>query len=411
MARTATTTRKFKIVDLVRYKNSQSMIDVPPYPVEVVIEVTTKAVIGSPKEVPSSKMDRLEKAARAELDRYESIITDELKKFDGRIAETMRQGTPEALNEAKETAATASAMVAKALESAKGAAETAVQKTLEKESKGDKLLTEARVKTGIKVTTGVISIGASVAKLVGTMGADVTSYLSIARALFDLGLELRQQLKGEESLRKDLIKGVQAFMKLRETTIMQAAKRQGLTDLSGIDPTKPKEAITKVLKGLSAAGKEVTRGRNAKEIGAEVLNFVVKGVKSQLDDAEKARTAYRNHITKMRQSTDKVGAEADKLARAMKAARTLKDGVKIGAECMQVKGRVRVLDQQYTAADAFLGDMQDLMKANGMEIDDRTIIEKLKALDKMTIATEGAEVVSAIKTVYGFVSEVAKVAV
>ena len=54
--------------------------------------------------------------------------------------------------------------------------------------------------------------------------------------------------------------------------------------------------------------------------------------------------------------------------------------------------------------------MQNLMKANGLEIDDRTIIDKLKAFDKSTMLSEGADLVSGIKTVVGFVSKVAKLA-
>ncbi|MCZ6836640.1 MAG: hypothetical protein O7G85_12760 [Planctomycetota bacterium] len=406
---TTQTTRKFKIVDLIRYKNPKSMIEVPKYPVEVVIDVTTKSKIGKAKEVPSSKMDRLERAARTELERYEKIITEELKKFDAKIAETVKPGTKKAIAEAESIAKTTSTMVKNALDSAKGAAEKAVETTLKKEAKGDRLLTEARVKTGIKITTSVISLGANVAKLVGTAGADVSSYLSIAKTIYGLGKEIQQQLKGEEKLRKDLNSGVKAFLKLRESTLTQAAKRNGLTDLSGIDIKKPMDAIKSMLKKLAATKNEMTKGKSPKEIGASLIDFVVKGVKSKLKDVEKARTAYRNHITKMRQKIDKVAVEADKLMKAMKAAKTLKEGVKIGAECMQVKGRVRALDGKFVEADKHLEGMQDLLKANGMEIDDRTVIEKLKAFDKATFVSEGSDLLSSIKTVHGFISEVAKV--
>ena len=60
--------------------------------------------------------------------------------------------------------------------------------------------------------------------------------------------------------------------------------------------------------------------------------------------------------------------------------------------------------------DSHHAKMQDLMKANGLEIDDRTIIDKLKAFDKSTMFSEGKDLVSGIKTVVSFVSKVAKLA-
>ena len=153
----------------------------------------------------------------------------------------------------------------------------------------------------------MIKIGTNVAKLVATAGADVTSYLSIAKTIYDLGTEIQQQLKGEEKLRKDLKSGIKAYMKLRESTITQAAKRSGVTDFSGIDIKHPMVAIKGIMKKAAATKSEVTKGKSAKEIGATLLKFIIKGVKSKLKDVEKARVAYRNHVTKMRQNVDKVG--------------------------------------------------------------------------------------------------------
>lgn len=410
MAKKTVTTRKFKIVDLIRYKNSNSMIEVPKYPVEVVIEVTTTSKLRKPKEVPSAKMDRLEKAARAELDRYESIITSEIQKFDLKIQGIMATPSPAALKAAQQIAKTASVMVKNALDSAEGAAVAEVEKTLKKEAQGDSLLKEAQVKTGVKVSVSVISIGANVAKLVATAGADVTSYLLIAKTLVTLSLELKQQLKGEQKLRKDLVNGVQAYLSLRESTIVQAAKRQGLTDVSGIDVKHPMNAVKGIAQKVKAAGEEVSKGRDAKTVATTVLNFIIKGVKSAISDVEKARVAYRNHIVKMRHKIDSISAQADKLMKAMRAAKTLKEGVKIGAECMSVKGKVRGLDGKFVDAETLLGEMQELMKGNGLTIDDRTIIQKIKSFDKATILSEGGDLISNIKTVAGFISNVAKLA-
>ncbi len=60
--------------------------------------------------------------------------------------------------------------------------------------------------------------------------------------------------------------------------------------------------------------------------------------------------------------------------------------------------------------DSHRAEMQDLMKANGLEIDDRTIIDKLKAFDKSTMLSKGTELITGIKTVVSFVNEVVKLA-
>ena len=147
---------------------------------------------------------------------------------------------------------------------------------------------------------------------------------------------------------------------------------------------------------------------NAGDVANEVLDFVVKEIKGKLNDSETARAAYRNHTAKMRQNVDSVSAKADELAKAMKTATNLKDGVRIGAECMTLKGKVRSLAQALQTAGNFLEEMQEVMKGGGLDCDDSTIIQKLKKLDVSTILSEGGGLVSNIKDVYDLVSNVAE---
>ncbi|RMF38403.1 MAG: hypothetical protein D6754_07550, partial [Alphaproteobacteria bacterium] len=86
------------------------------------------------------------------------------------------------------------------------------------------------------------------------------------------------------------------------------------------------------------------------------------------------------------------------------------DGVRIGAECMAVKRSVRALATKLEEREKFLGEMEALMKGNGLEVDDRTTLDKIKELDKMTILSEAKDIGSAIKTVYSSVTEVARLA-
>lgn len=406
MAKTTTASRVVKIVDLIRKRDRFKYIEIPKYPVEITIEVTTTAMLTTPKPAPSAVLDRLEEAARGEFERYEDIITEELVKIEGKIDKLMEQPGEQARKEAEQMVKTTATVVKNALDSAEGAAQDAVEKRLKKEAQGDALLTEARVKTAFKVGVGVISLSANVAKLVATFGADVTSYLSIAKTLFELGMELKQQLKGEEKLHKDLKAGVDAFLDLRTSIITQALKRQNLTDTSGI-PKNPKKAVEFITKGVMAAGKEVTKGRSASDVAKEVLDFVVKGVKSKYDNVEDARVAYRNHTVKMRHKVDDVSAKADELEKAMKAAKTLRDGVKIGAECMKLKATVRNLATALKTAESFLDDMQEIMKAGGLECDDSTVIQKLKQLDISTILSGGETLASTASDIYDLIKNVA----
>lgn len=94
-----------------------------------------------------------------------------------------------------------------------------------------------------------------------------------------------------------------------------------------------------------------------------------------------------------------MSAGADKLFKAMKAATNLKDGVKIGAKCMQLKGMVTALAKKLEERERYLDDMQELMKGNGLSIDDRTALQKIKDFDIGTILSEG-------KALYEAASEV-----
>ena len=348
MAKTTTTVKKVDIVDLIRKRKSFPLLDIPAVRVSIQIEVTTTSALTTPPPAPSAKMARLETVARAKFEEYEAIITSECERFSKKIDLLLKDGKQ------KETASVTSevnASVKNALQSAEAAAIKAVDDAKKKEFQGDKLLTEARVQTTTKVLFSGISLAASAAKLAGTMGTDVTSYLSIAKTLVSLGLEIKQQTKGEEKLRNDLTAGMHAYLDLRSSSVMQAAKRFGLVDLNGL-PGFP--GVFKAMADrIANTASEITKGKDKSAIAKELADFTVKMIAAQFNDVEKARQAYRNHATKTRHSIDSASAAADKMAAAMKAARTVKDGVKIGSECMRAKIAVRkmagVLDDASTS--------------------------------------------------------------
>ncbi|UWQ56390.1 hypothetical protein [Leisingera caerulea] len=408
MAKTTTVKHKFYVVDLVRSKPKLNYIEIPKYRVDVELEVTTKGTLKKPDPAPSTKLKRLEEAGMAELERYEKVITEEAVKLDAKVGKLMETPGAAAQKEAEKMIQATNASIKNAMDSAEGAAQKAIEARLKKEAQGDKLLKEARVKTTLKVGLGTIKIAGSVAKLVATSGADVTSYKTIVVEVVKLGMEINQQLKNEAKLRKDLYTGIQAYITLRGTVLMQAAERQGITDTSGISVKKPIEAVKKLTAKALAMGDEVTKGKDAKSIAKNLLDATVKGISAKVNDAEKARKAYREHTTKTRNKTDSLGVSADKLMKKVRASKTLKEGVKLGAECMTLKRAASELAAKLKDREAFLEEMQALMEGNGMKIDDQTTIQKLKELDKMSIASEATTLMGAIKTVKTLVDNVSK---
>ena len=387
MAKTKVTTRKFYVVDLVRYKPTTKYLVIDPTRVDIQIDVTTKGIL-SASDVPSAAMDRLEKAARAALDGYEKTIGSEVARLETKIQSMIDSGDPKQMEAAAGLIQGVNASIKNALANAEGAAKKAVDERLKAEIQGDKNLKEAQIKLGFKIVIGVVSVTTQVAALVASHGADIHAYYSIAKTVYEVGKEIYEYNKGEVKLRQELDTAIKAFISLRGNTLMQAAARQ-MVDTSGLTITKPVEALKEIVGRVQKAGAEALKGRDAKAVLVEVMDFTVKAIKSQMADVEKARTAYRNHVVKTRHKVDTMSVSADKLMKAMKSATNLKDGVKIGAKCMSVKSGVTAMAKKLEEREAYLTDMQDLMKGNGLTIDDRTALQKIKELDIATILSEG----------------------
>jgi hypothetical protein len=140
-----------------------------------------------------------------------------------------------------------------------------------------------------------------------------------------------------------LHRGPEAYLKLRQNAIDEKAGQQGLT---GKLPDFP-DAIVFVAKGAVNVTKAISP--------QDVADYILKKIKTGVNDAEKARKAYREHTTKMRQKVDRVSTEGDKLFAEVKKQTTLKEGVKIGAECMQIRANATRLGQALEEALKFPG--------------------------------------------------------
>ncbi len=406
MAKTTDRTFKFSIVDLVRSKPKLEYIEIPAYKVDVEFTITTTSKFKKPAEAPDIAGKRMRAVGEKELERYEKIIKEESVKLDKKIGVLMKTPGKKAQDEAEKLIQGTNQSIMNALNSAQGAAQVAIAKQLKVEANKDKLLTEARVKTTLKVTKSFIKIGTSVTRAVASSGADVLAYKTIAKEIYNLGKEIQQQRKGEEKLRKDLYEAILKYIKLRGTTIMQAAERQGITDTKGLSIKKPLEAISTLADKALAMGDEVAKGRDKKQIAKEIADFAIKGYSSYQKSAETKRQKYREHTTKTRQKVDSMGQKADKMWKIVKKQKTLEEGVKLGAECMGLKRDASAMAAKLEERQKFLGEMEALMAGNGLKVDDTTIVDKIKKLDKMTVLKEGAAMVTSVKGVYTLVDEI-----
>jgi hypothetical protein len=388
----ASTKRSFYIVDLVRDRKLFANLDIPPIRVNITIEVEA--------DVPKAKMDRLEKAARTKLEEYEATIVKEAEKFNKQIDVLLAQGK---LKEAIALADGANHAIKNAVNSAQGAALAEVEKVKKAEAQGDKLLLQARVKVVVTFVFGTIKVATNVARIGASHGADVHAWLSLAKELYKLGQEIQQQLKTEEQLKQDLINALGKYLQARSTAVSSFATKNGLNSkLPGFP-----DVIPFVAKGVLETAKDTFKGKDAGTVAKDVFNFVVAGVKGPADKVEKARTAYREQTTKMRHHVDKVSAQGDKLFAEMKKATNLKDGVKIGAQCMQLRGKATRLGKELEAAVAFLNAAQTTMQQFGLTVNDETIMDKLARFDIKTIISEGQGIVEGAKAIKELVEAVA----
>ena len=388
----ASTKKAFYIVDLIRKRQEFATLDIPPIRIDIVIEVEA--------EVPTAKMERLEKAAYAKLEEFERIITEDCRKFDKNVSELLKQRK---FNEAQKAANDANTTVRNALQHAEAAAMKAVEEAKKNEAQGDKLLLEARVKTVIKFTFGAVKIATSAVRIGGSHGADAHAWASLLKDLVLLGMDIHQLLKDEPKLRADLQAGIHAYLKFRNLALVEAAEKKGYKGLKS--PGFPK-AIFFAAQAVVGKGKEA----NAKNMTVELTKYVKVKIQVKINDVEQAREMYRNETFRLREKVDKVSEKNDKLFAAMKDAKDLTEGVKIGALCMQLKRKVTRLTEDLTKAQTFLKESDSIMQNSGLEIDDETILQKVKKLDIDTIFREGSDLADNISAINDLASALAAVA-
>jgi hypothetical protein len=93
----------------------------------------------------------------------------------------------------------------------------------------------------------------------------------------------------------------------------------------------------------------------------------------------------------------------------MKRAPNLKEGVTIGAKLMQMKREGNKVKEKFYKAEEFSKDMAFLMTEAGVKVDDRTIAQKLQALDGLgDVVKSASEIKSAAEDVKKLIENIVK---
>jgi hypothetical protein len=359
-------TRKDIRKDLCPRKPDRKLIDIGD------TNITVTVAVSSAKPIVASKFERCVKAGEAEVDRYQKVIQEEVLKLESKIKGAKDKGD---IRTVQQMAADTSTSIKNSCRSMQSAVEVAVKKQLTSEAQGDRNLLEARVIAGVKMTLGVIKIAKDVTELAVTAGADIASWYSLAKDCVGLGTIIYDQCKGETKLRNELLDAIGAMSTDKQRQVIEHQKAQ--------------KSTTAVVESF--------------------FKDIYRKYKPKADEAETVRKKYRNHVTKMRQDVDNLFSKIEALQGAMKRAPNLKEGVTIGAKLMQMKREGNKVKEKFYKAEEFSKDMAFLMTEAGVKVDERTIAQKLQALDGLgDVVKSASEIKSAAEEVKKLIENIVK---
>lgn len=362
------TVTKYLTRDLCPRKPDPHLLDVGQTSVTVTVTLDTK------KPPPSSKVDRVVKAGDEVLATYQKTISEEVAKLEAKIRDAKAKRN---FTEMARMAADTTTSVQGACRAIQGAVNDAVARRLKTEAQGDQNLLEARIIVGVKAAFKVITIAKDATEVALTGGTDVHALYSLVKDIASLASLIYDACKGEAKLRQELLNAIGA---------MTTDRQRQLIDHQMADRS--------TLKKVKAMAKDVYRW-----------------YKPKADAAESSRKKYRNEVTKMRQNVDSLFTKIDKMQTALRSAQTLKEGVAIGAKMMEMKRSGAVVKERFNKAEEFSNDMAFLMQEAGVDVDDRTITEKIASLSNLgDVVKAGMEIKSAAMDAKDLVENVIKLA-
>ena len=254
---------EIRLPQLVRNaKYETKFIELPPYPIVITIQVTTK----NKKVITKTAKDRIKAVAMSEIERYEKTVIDVAKMLDKKVEKIFEYGFPDD-NELTANRAVKSheQVIKNALAGVQDGVNKVVKELLAREAKNNTLLTESNIVCVAKITISSIKLSKSVIVLVSTAGTALIEYKKAAEAIYKICKEVYD-----------------SFITLADR------KKKLLVLLDGV---KSKD------------------GTNVKVISKDAV--------------KKAREDFRNSCEKLRRQADTLSEKADKMNQKIKKKREI----------------------------------------------------------------------------------------
>ncbi len=356
------------VVDLCPKKPNKNIMDLGETRVGVEVTVAAK------KKPAPIVLDRLtDMAAMPVMQNYQKIVQEEVDKLAAKFTDMKSKGDASG---ATDLARTTTHAVKNACASLQGAVTQAVQKQIKIDYRDDQNLVEAQVKVAVKIGFKVINVGKDITMIAVSMGANAAAWLKMAKGIYDIASMINDGTKDEKARRQDLLTAIGKYSSTKTLRVHERAKAE---------TNKAKLQL--------------------------IYKEVFKSVKSEGDKAEAKRKHYKAKVTGLRQELEKLSERTSQMETAMKAAPNLKEGVKIGAVVMQMKGAVKTNYAGLQKAEKFADDMAMLLTLAGVEVDDRTFAERMQSLKALPdLVSFGSNLKSAAKNIYEMVGTISKAA-
>lgn len=424
MAKTVTE-HKFYVVDLVRNKPKSDYVSIPPYRANITIRIEAKA------KIPSSKLKRFEDAARKSLEKTEKKIVKFATEATKKIEALMAEGNPDASAQANKEIRGANVAIMGALRYAEDVAQKAAEDLRKKEAKQDALLKQAKVIVVIKVGKAVLSTTVAVTRMTASAGIDVTGFMFAAKACYAAYKAIDGLCADEEKKCRALIHSVDTYLTAREKRLSALAHKyaQNFTGYDKKDPAKALKQLAQRAEELAAleaantpdTGETKSKVKKAADWAKSMVGFLKKETNAAASGVETARKNYRNGIASYRKQVDKASAASDRMKAeaqkipalvpvSAKGKKLSAQAIKAAAEAMQFQRSVSKMSKMLDDRIKFLDAMQSVMGTAKITFADKTIFDKIREMDKWTMATEAGGMASTSKKILSLANDLRKIA-
>lgn len=316
--------------------------------------VTTEFDVGNKKtELSSVQIKRLNEIASSVIDDFEeamhNVILDKDKEIDALITKAEKSGDSGQMQQA---IAQSEKLAKETIDSIKTTADN-LEKLLNEKVKAafktDKILkevnTEFKIKVVYNVGKGVIKLASNAVSLGASMGADVSAWIGVAKAVVEIGKEVYEAAKGEDKLKDDL------FMAI-------AARQKELNKLWEQLPSE-NTLLEKFKRWRANTAKDLESSRKRYD---EYLGGCIKKIEGMSLKLDKARKQLNLELKKLPPGEG------------------LKKGIPVGKALMDMQVALSTYEKKLNGRRQFADDMAMLTEAMGVEVNRDSWLEKMRKL-------------------------------